>query len=125
MGGKLPAFSLPDARQKMVAKSKSRSATVATVTIPTYNVVTPTYKAIKELESLQSPTQTHPVPTPLESSGKKRGYESEKFECEGSPRGRGKVVEDTREGIRRNNAAVKMQAVVRGWLQLRRYRKMK
>jgi len=28
-------------------------------------------------------------------------------------------------GIRRNNAAVKMQAVVRGWLQLRRYQKMK
>ena len=28
-------------------------------------------------------------------------------------------------GIRRNNAAVKMQAVVRGWLQLRKYQKMK
>ena len=65
------------------------------------------------------------VRTESESSAKERGYESEKSECEGSPRGRGKVVEDTREGTRRNNAAVKMQAVVRGWLQLRRYQKMK
>ena len=65
---KLPAFSCLKTSSIAKKKPEERSRR-STETIPTYNLLTPTYNTIKQLESLQPPTRLQSAPTPLHLKG--------------------------------------------------------